>query len=124
MMGDYQHLKRVFLNLLKNAYEAAEGDPLLVVVRIVPCSYYYQVYITDNGVGMTEEERRRVGEEYYTTKQNGIGLGVSYCLDVIRHHGGDLFYQSKKKIGTRVIVTLPKEKSPETFNRNNYCLNN
>ncbi|MBQ6135476.1 MAG: HAMP domain-containing histidine kinase [Bacilli bacterium] len=110
MLGDYNRLKQVFFNLLKNAYEARGENHLLVVVRIVEFPDYYQIQITDNGIGMTAKELRRIGEEYYTTKEEGTGLGISYCKEVVRRHGGDLFYQSRKSLGTRVLLTLPKRK--------------
>ena len=53
MLGDYNRLKQVFFNLLKNAYEARGENHLLVVVRIVEFPDYYQIQITDNGIGMT-----------------------------------------------------------------------
>lgn len=119
MEGDYQRLKQAFLNILKNAYEARSKERLLVVVRIVKYFHYYQVWIMDNGCGMDDEELKKIKNEYYTTKEEGTGLGVSYSNDVILSHRGDLFYQSRKDVGTRVIVTLPKEKSPKTFSSSN-----
>ena len=123
MKGDYNKLKQVFLNLLKNSYEAKNSESLLVVIQILPYHNYYQVAITDNGIGMTRQELQRLGEEYYTTKEYGTGLGISYCKEIILQHGGNLFYQAKKFLGTKVILTLPKEKSPKTFSNNNYWNN-
>lgn len=119
LVGDYEKLKQVFINLLKNAYEARSKDDLLVVIKMIPYPTYYQIWIVDNGIGMNEVELKQIKKEYYTTKEYGTGLGTSYCDEIIRKHGGDLFYQSRKEIGTRVIITLPKKKSPRTFNNSN-----
>ena len=106
--GDYEKLKQVFMNIIKNAYEAKEEKQLLVVVQILSYKNYYQIIITDNGIGMDWQELEKVGSNYYTTKENGTGLGVSFCKDVILKHRGNIFYQSKKHRGTRVIITLLK----------------
>ena len=119
IIGDYDKLKQVFINLLKNAYEAKSKDNLLVVIKMISYPTYYQIWIIDNGIGMDNEELRSIKKEYYTTKEYGTGLGTSYCDEIIRKHGGNLFYQSRKEIGTRVIITLPKKKSPKTFNNSN-----
>ena len=118
-VGDYQKLKQVFLNLLKNSYEAKTKENLLIVIRILPYPTYYQVWITDNGMGMSPEELENIKKEYYTTKEYGTGLGTNYCDEIIMRHGGNLHYLSHKNLGTKVIITLPKKKSPKTFNSNN-----
>lgn len=115
IQGDYNKLKQVFVNLLKNAYEARDQDKLLIVVKIISYTNYYQIFITDNGIGMNSKELGKIKEEYYTTKEYGTGLGISFCDDVIVKHHGNLFYQSKKNIGTRIIITLPKKKSHKDF---------
>jgi len=108
LTGDYQKIKQVMINLLKNAYEAKSEKPLLVVIQIITYKEYYQILITDNGIGMNKKELEKIGTEYYTTKEEGTGLGIPYCKEIIIRHGGNLFFQSKKNIGTRIIITLPK----------------
>ena len=110
MEGDYNKLKQVFINLLKNAYEARSNEKLLIDIRVLSYSNYYQIWIVDNGIGMNQEELGKIKEEYYTTKEYGTGLGISYCDEIIMRHRGNLFYQSKKGLGTRIIITLPKKK--------------
>jgi len=118
--GDYEKLKQVFLNLLKNSYEAKGKENLVIHIKIISLKEYYKISILDNGIGMSEETRKRIGEEYYTTKERGTGLGVSFCKKMIKIHEGSLIYQSRKCKGTKVIITLPKKKSHATFNSNSY----
>ena len=119
IQADYNKLKQVFVNILKNAYEARDNNKLIVVIKIVSFMNYYQIWIIDNGIGMNQKELGKIKNEYYTTKEYGTGLGISYCDEVILKHQGNLFYQSKKNLGTRIIITLPKKKSPKTFSNNN-----
>ena len=64
---------------------------------------------------MTKEELDKIEEEYYTTKSYGTGLGIPFIKQIIKLHGGDIKYSSRKNIGTKVLIKLPKEKSPKTF---------
>lgn len=120
--GDYNHLKRMIINLLKNAYEAKDVDKLLVVIDIIERDDTYCLIITDNGCGMDSEVEKKMREKYYTTKKNGNGLGFNCIMDNVLEHGGDIKYYSKKGLGTRIEVSIPK-KSPRTFNNSNYCWN-
>lgn len=116
--GDYTKLKQLFYNLLKNALEAKDRNKLLVIIKTLEYENKYCITITDNGVGMTQEELSHVEEEYYTTKINGTGLGVPLMKEIVKKHGWELSYQSKKGVGTKVEIIIPKEKSPKTFNNN------
>ncbi len=118
--GNYNQLKQVFINLLKNAYEAKTSTKLIITVRIISSKEYYKVIIKDTGTGMNEQELDQIGKNYYTTKEQGTGLGVSYCKEIMKKHKGDILYHSEKNAGTTVTVMLPKKKSPKTFNNNSY----
>ena len=113
--GDYNKLKQVFVNILKNSYEAKSNNKLLIVVKTKENKNNYEISITDNGIGMTKEELDHIEDEYYTTKSYGTGLGIPFIKQIIKLHGGDIKYYSKKDIGTKVLIKLPKEKSPKTF---------
>ena len=115
LQGDYNKLKQVFINILKNAYEAKNDNKLLVVIKTLITKDDYQISIIDNGIGMTHDELETIGEEYFTTKTYGTGLGVSYIKKIIKLHGGKIVYRSRKNIGTEVLISLPKEKSQKTF---------
>lgn len=108
--ADYNKLKQVFINVLKNCIEAKGNSKLLVVIKTLEGKDYYVVTITDNGIGMTSDELNNIGKEYYTTKLEGTGLGIPYIEDVVRKHHGWVEYKSLKDIGTQVKVILPKEK--------------
>lgn len=121
--ADYNKLKQVFINILKNAIEAKGNSKLLVVIKTLEGKDYYIITIVDNGIGMSSEELNNISKKYYTTKINGTGLGVPYIKDIIEKHRGNIEYKSRKGIGTQVKIILPKEKSQKTFSNSSYNLN-
>lgn len=116
--GDYKRLKQAFINIIKNSVEASENN-LEIVIKIINHKNEYEIRVKDNGCGMSKEELNYIFNDFYTTKPLGTGLGVSYMKEIIELHDGKIEYKSKKGVGTTVIINLPKEKSPKTFNSNN-----
>lgn len=104
--GDYNRLKQVFINLIKNSIEAMDGVGKIDIITHILKGYYY-IEISDNGKGMDEDELNKIKEMFFTTKSNGSGLGVSLSDEIIRAHDGKLDYYSKLGKGTRVVVKLP-----------------
>ena len=104
--GDYNRLKQVFINMVKNSMEAIEGSGKIEVVTHVLKGMYY-IEISDNGCGMDEETLSKVKEMFFTTKVKGSGLGVSLSNEIIRAHQGSIDYSSKVGKGTKVVVKLP-----------------
>lgn len=114
---DYNRIKQVLVNLFKNCVEAKFPDRALkIILNIKKYKKFVKIIISDNGCGMTDYTLGRVFELFYTTKDNGTGLGVAFSKDVIEKHGGTLNYRTKLNKGTDTIITLPfhykeKEKS-------------
>lgn len=108
--ADYNRLKQVFINILKNAIEAKDvnKDNMYINVKLEDNPNNIKIIIEDNGVGMDNETLNKISEMFFTTKRRGSGLGVSLSKEIIEQHGGTLVYNSVKEKGTRVIVTLPK----------------
>jgi len=105
--GDYNRLKQVFINILKNSLEAIEGNGKIEIRGYEDVSSYY-IEIIDNGKGIDSDNLEKIGEMFYTTKKNGTGLGVCLSNEIIKVHGGSLKYDSKYGEYTKVIVKLPK----------------
>lgn len=106
VMGDYNRLRQVFVNLIKNSLEAMDdGGKIDIVAHLLKGSYYVEV--SDNGSGMDEDTLSHVKDMFYTTKVKGTGLGVSLSNEIIRAHDGNLEYFSKLGKGTKVVVKLP-----------------
>lgn len=105
--GYYDRLKQVFINLLKNALESKDKDFLIVEIKIKKTMKELQIYIIDNGIGMSEEERKNIKKAFYSTKEKGSGIGLSYVKQILELHEGKIDFKSKKKKGTTAIVTFP-----------------
>lgn len=111
LQADYNRLKQVFLNILKNSIEAKkDNEELLVKISAQKRKNLINIKIKDNGQGMTKETIKHIYELFYTTKMNGSGVGVAYSKEVIKLHGGLLKYNSTYNKGTEVTISLPIEK--------------
>ena len=106
LWGDYDRLKQVFVNVIKNSIESIE-DNGIIDMNIALEKKYVRIIISDNGVGMTPYELDNIKEMFYTTKKNGTGLGVALSNEIIMSHNGDMTYESEKNKGTKCIIMLP-----------------
>lgn len=107
--GDYSRLKQVFINLLKNALEAKKNkETISISIKAKELKEKVKIVIKDNGCGMTKDELEHIGDVFYTTKENGSGLGLSYCREIIELHGGNINFKSIKDKGTTVTLYFPK----------------
>ena len=107
--GDKTKLQEVFLNLLKNAFEAA--SPNKTIYLEASCEEKsISVRIQDTGCGITKEQLPTIFEPFVTYKKNGSGLGLAICDNIIRAHGGNISVQSTVNVGTTFTVSLPIHK--------------
>ena len=109
--GDYDRLKQVFINLIKNSVEAIEKDKIGLIKLQMTVKKKAIIILEDNGCGMTKETIEKVGDAFYTTKEKGTGLGVKLSTEIIEQHNGSIQYKSKEKEGTTVIIKLPLYKN-------------
>jgi PAS domain S-box-containing protein len=101
VMADNEKLKIAFLNIIINAVEAMEKDKgkLEVCVKNTK-DHQYMVVIQDNGCGIKNEDIVRLFEPYFTTKQNGLGLGLASTLNILQSHNATFDVESKLNKGT------------------------
>jgi PAS domain S-box-containing protein len=99
-------MKQVFLNILKNAMESmpSGGD---VTIQLARDGEWIRVRIIDQGIGISQEELERLGEAFFTTKENGTGLGLMISFSIIEQHQGRLSIESEEHVGTVVDIQLP-----------------
>ncbi len=106
-------IEQVVLNLIKNALDAMQGNPpedrlLRVRARALgPLSV--EVAVIDRGYGIGEEARKRLFTPFYTTKAEGMGMGLNICRSIIEFHDGRLMVESNPEGGTIFSFTLPTE---------------
>jgi C4-dicarboxylate-specific signal transduction histidine kinase len=113
-------IEQVLINLLKNAAEAIEHAnrpldqrkvELQIVPKIIEAQPVVEFSVTDSGVGMSQEVMSRVFEAFYTTKKEGMGIGLNLCRTIIESHQGRMqaenIYNGKVIMGCRFSFWLP-----------------
>ncbi|HTG34897.1 MAG TPA: ATP-binding protein [Thermoanaerobaculia bacterium] len=116
---DPGQMGQLLLNLAQNAFAAAEEAGRRPMLKLAA---YRQgpavaLELTDNGIGMTAEEQRKIFELFYSTRKGGTGLGLAIAERIARAHGGRLGIRSAKGLGTTVIVELPAATSEHPSTR-------
>lgn len=103
---DYNKIKQVLINIIKNSIEAIENNGIIKIETHTTKINLY-IEITDNGIGMDKETIDKIAELFFTTKQNGTGLGIALSNEIIKAHSGSIKYNSKLNVGTKVTIKLP-----------------
>ncbi|WP_052476517.1 ATP-binding protein [Cohnella kolymensis] len=101
-------LKIVFSNIIKNGIEAMpNGGDLLIKLKVV-AEESVIISFSDNGSGIPEDKLAKLGDTFYTTKQDGIGLGLMVSYKIIESHEGTISVTSTWGKGTIVEIILKK----------------
>jgi PAS domain S-box-containing protein len=110
VQGDRVQLQQVVLNLLLNAMDAL-GDSRMsksqVAVRVRPAGAAVEVSVSDNGHGIPADRLPRIFEPFYTSKPNGLGMGLPISRVIVEAHGGRLRAENSTEGGARFTFTLP-----------------
>lgn len=106
VLGNLNHFRQCFLNLMKNGIEALPNGGELNIVTFVDKNDV-TIKIIDHGVGMSKEQINRFGEPYYSSKEKGTGLGSMVAVKTIQTMNGTLKIDSIIDEGTTITVTFP-----------------
>src|SRR5713226_6051765 len=116
ILADAQLCEQVFVNLILNAYEAMEGSGKLRI-SIVPAAINGQqgaaVEVTDSGPGVPENLREQIFNPFVTSKQNGVGLGLSIVAKIVDDHRGSIRLKAGADRGACFHVFLPAAKTDD-----------
>jgi two-component system nitrogen regulation sensor histidine kinase GlnL len=115
--GDRAQLIQVFLNLVKNAFQAMEQNGALTVTTRLETDYHLRgegsgsnriiwVDLADQGAGIADEDLPHIFSPFFTTKTNGTGLGLATCYRIIKEHGGLIRVESTEGKGSTFKVSL------------------
>jgi C4-dicarboxylate-specific signal transduction histidine kinase len=109
--GDEVQLQQVLLNLLMNAMDAMNETPSADRVIAVGTRFSgketIEAFISDRGRGIAAEEHPRIFQPFFTTKHQGLGLGLAICSTIVKAHGGKLGIDNNAGGGARASFTLP-----------------
>jgi len=114
---DREQMKQVFMNLILNAIQAMqEGGSLSIATRSVartgadPVGEFVQVEVRDTGIGIPEDNLQHIFDPFFTSKDEGSGLGLAVSHQIVQEHGGFVTVESTVGKGTAFFVHVPVAK--------------
>ena len=106
---DKEQWIRVMTNLIKNSIQAIPYDrESNIQIKITESSKKVKIVVSDNGLGVSAKNREKIFEPKFTTKSDGMGLGLGIVRSIINSHRGKISYKSKNNKGTDFTISLPK----------------
>jgi signal transduction histidine kinase len=115
VLGHSGQLQQVILNLVKNAAEAMDGvcdrPRVLRVESAIYDSDNVLVAVEDSGTGIDQNDINRIFDSFYTTKSQGMGMGLSICRSIVESHGGRIWASSRGARGSIFSLQLPVYKA-------------
>ncbi len=113
ILADDVQVQQVVLNLLRNAIEATEANAKAVdVVTKVTDAGFVEVAVSDRGPGVADVDPEQVFEPFFSTKQEGMGMGLSISRSIVEAHGGQIGHRPRRPQGTTFFFRLPAESLP------------
>jgi signal transduction histidine kinase len=113
-MADLISIRRIVENLVSNAVDSLKGERGRVALSVGPFvddrgRPHTRVTVADSGSGMSPDEKNRIFENFYTTKEKGTGLGLSIVRRLTMDLGGSISVESEPGKGSRFTIDLPTE---------------
>ena len=119
VQGDRVQLQQVLLNLLLNAMDAVNENPpanRLVTLRVQPMNATVEMSVSDNGPGIAADRLPHLFEPFFTSKPNGLGMGLAISRSIIEAHGGRLWANNEPTGGAKFTFTLPVSEEGQEAN--------
>jgi len=110
VMGDNIQLQQVLINLIVNSMDAmahTDGSQRQILVRTAWDEKFAEIEVADSGSGIPAEKLSEIFEPFYTTKANGMGMGLSIARTIVEAHNGQLSAESQAGQGSVFRVKLP-----------------
>jgi len=113
---DAELMERVFFNLLQNAVQAsAPGGSITAKTRVA--GSYAEIDIIDRGSGIEPKNLETIFNPFFTTKSNGVGLGLAIVSKIVDRHGGKMAVESQSGEGSVFRICLPLDAEADTPNQ-------
>lgn len=111
VLGNVVQLQQVLINLIKNALDAVrpmeEGKRRIVVATRCDEEGNASVSVADSGPGLKKGEVEKIFQPFYTGKTDGMGMGLTICSQIVKHHGGKIYVSNAPSGGACFTVTFP-----------------
>jgi two-component system sensor kinase FixL len=115
--ADGIQIQQVILNLIRNGVDALEGgdveDREVVVRTVLRDGREIEVSVSDNGCGLPSDFEDKMFQPFYTTKESGMGMGLSISRTIVASHGGRMWFERNPNRGTTFHFTIPTVNSDE-----------
>lgn len=114
VVADEVHITNIFANLVENALKYSGSKPE-ILVSTADHSQGILVSVSDNGIGISKENQKRIFEQFYRVPTGnvhnvkGFGLGLSYVKKMVEIHRGSISVESELGVGTKFTIFLPRE---------------
>ena len=109
--ADYVQLQQVLLNLMVNAIDAMRehgyGLRVLTVYVTYDSSLGIVFTISDTGPGIAEKNQDKIFDVLFSTKAQGLGMGLAICRTIVESHGGKIYLGPDQDIGTKIVFHIP-----------------
>ena len=110
IQGDEEALRKVFMNIIGNSIDAcSEGGEIVLTARTD--NFQVEINIRDTGIGIAQEDLKRIFDPYFSKKRDGTGLGMSIAKRIIESHEGSISITSEQGKGTTVTIVLPLKRN-------------
>ncbi|MDI1230052.1 MAG: ATP-binding protein [Methylobacter sp.] len=109
---DHIQIEQVIINLIRNSIDALQNIPVkqqrqLSIQSRLTLNNEIEIRVKDNGLGLAQDEKQKILMPFYTTKKDGMGMGLSISRSLIEAHEGTLYFDSESGKGTTFYFTLP-----------------
>ncbi|MCT8137707.1 sensor histidine kinase [Anaerobacillus sp. CMMVII] len=106
LLLDEKQIKQVLYNLIRNSYDAMNGNGSITIFSKVEKDTY-RLFIQDNGPGIPKDLQQSIFDPFLTTKETGTGLGLTIVQRIIENHQGSIQLSSSSEAGTTFVISLP-----------------
>lgn len=115
ILGNFQKLEQVMVNILMNAFESLSEKRQSVVIHSFKDNHEAVVSIADEGAGIPDEILGQIADPFFTTKQEkgGTGMGLSVVSKILKEHGATMHFEKNKPGGTTVTLRFPLQKEED-----------
>ncbi len=108
VLADKDQINRVFSNLIKNAIQAIPDEKKgKITISTYKENKQYKIEVTDNGNGIPAEQQNMIFTPNFTTKTNGMGLGLAMVKNIVENSNGSISFETSELEGTTFIIELP-----------------
>ncbi len=111
---DGLYLSRIITNIVKNGLQAIPDDrEKKIEVNLKDESTRFLISVSDNGKGISDEDKDRVFEHNFSTKEDGMGIGLSMVKKIVENYGGKIWFESQPEFGTVFFINFDKKTDAE-----------